>query len=1101
MESRMSLSSGRRILSRIRSLVRPNQEGPVADSVLLARFAEQNDESAFAQLMELHGGLVWGVCQRVLGHCADAEDAFQATFVVLARKAAAISKRNSVRSWLHGVAYRVSRKALQTQAIRRIREAAVTVAEPATTNDEPTWKEVRQVLDEELLRLPEKYRLPLLLCYLEGKTQDEAARQLGWSAGVVRGRLDRGRERLRKRLVRRGIGLGAVLAATLAAQCVAQAAVPMRLQEATLQATMLQATEKAALVSASVAALSEEVFRSTLTAKIRLAGVLLFSCLIIAVGTLLVAMPRGDQMEAVAPPAPPAPETPPAPRQAEPRLDSHGDPLPASAVARFGTMRLRGSKILPLGFSADSRTLISTSNDALVQFWEADTGKLLRSIQAKEDSSRCVALSPDGKFLACGSNDGSVELIETRDGKSVSRMENPGTKCSFYTLVFSPDNRLLLTKQSDQKIALWDMETRKHLRTLAEQGVWSGGDNVGFTPDSKTIVGGSGVGFIYLWDAASGKKLREMGQLDSHVSTAIVSPDGKLAAAADWKGKVQVWDFASGKRRHSFTGAPDGVFTLAFSPDSQTLASAGADHSIRVWNMASGELTREITGNNNYTYRIRFSPDGKTLAAGGQENAIRLWSVASGKEVLPRRGHQAWLFATAISPDGKIMASAGREDAIRLWDMAARKEIRQLRECEGWIERLAFSPNGKLLASASRDRIVRIWETETGRVVHRFRGVQQCSNPVAFSPDGKRLVASGAGNSVRIWDVDSGEETHTLDGHPDEPICLAFAPDGDTFAAGGNDGKNKGYVRIWSLSRRASLRDLDHPQLCRSISFSPSGRIIAVGEDSALHLWEVATGKELARMPKGLGGVSAATFSPDGKLLASGGYDNSTVIIWDAIAAKPRQILCGHRDGVPSVAFLPDGRSLASASYDTSVLLWNVDFPERNTARADWKEEDLQRLWGELSGEDATRVYAAMRDLASTPRQSARFIAGKAPSAKREADAKRVNELISQLDDDDFATRTGAAKELEGLGDLVEARVRKDLALPANSLEKRRHLERLLQVITQVTPEQALWLRAMETLEWIGTDDATSTVKMLQARAPSYRIEREAGRALDRLKK
>ncbi len=193
------------------------------DAELLTRFLRRRDEAAFAALVDRHGGMVHGVCRRLLGHTQDAEDACQAVFVVLARKAGSVRRRDALPGWLHGVACRVCRKLQSRRPPLRPCAGPPAVA-PTDVPAEVTWREIRRVLDEELNRLPAGYRAPLVLCYLEGKTQDEAARALGWSLGTVRGRVERGRELLRKRLTRRGVTLsGALLGAVLAQHAAAGA--------------------------------------------------------------------------------------------------------------------------------------------------------------------------------------------------------------------------------------------------------------------------------------------------------------------------------------------------------------------------------------------------------------------------------------------------------------------------------------------------------------------------------------------------------------------------------------------------------------------------------------------------------------------------------------------------------------------------------------------------------------------------------------------------------------------------------------------------------------------------------------------------------------
>src|SRR5262245_53123629 len=177
------------VWQRLRGLVGKAPEPP-ADAQLLEQFVARRDMAAFEGLVQRYGPLVLGVCRRVLGNTHDAEDAFQATFLIFARRAGAIQSQGAVGSWLCGTAYRVSLKAKAGIARRRAqeRQAGTTMVKPNKEN-EAAWKELKPVLDEELNRLPEKYRIPLVLCYLEGKTNEAAARELGWAPGSMSYRL------------------------------------------------------------------------------------------------------------------------------------------------------------------------------------------------------------------------------------------------------------------------------------------------------------------------------------------------------------------------------------------------------------------------------------------------------------------------------------------------------------------------------------------------------------------------------------------------------------------------------------------------------------------------------------------------------------------------------------------------------------------------------------------------------------------------------------------------------------------------------------------------------------------------------------------------
>jgi RNA polymerase sigma factor (sigma-70 family) len=259
--------------------------GMLSDGQLLDRFLERRDASAFEAIVERYGPLVWGVCRRILRDHHDAEDAFQATFLVLARKAASVMPREKLGNWLYGVAFQTAMKARATRAKRRVRERpACEMTEPEPVPDEHA-DELLSRLDREVARLPEKYRLPIILCELEGKTHRQAAEQLGWPVGTVSGRLSRARALLASRLSRRDTPLTVGALGVVLANDVARAGMPPELVRSTAQAASLSTAGKAVtagVVSAEVAALTGEVLKTMLINKLTLTTAMLLAIFALA---------------------------------------------------------------------------------------------------------------------------------------------------------------------------------------------------------------------------------------------------------------------------------------------------------------------------------------------------------------------------------------------------------------------------------------------------------------------------------------------------------------------------------------------------------------------------------------------------------------------------------------------------------------------------------------------------------------------------------------------------------------------------------------------------------------------------------------------------
>lgn len=275
--SRMLLT----LLARLRQAA-PASADQVSDGKLLSRFVRSQDAAAFELLFWRHGPMVWNVCRRLLGDSADAEDAFQAAFVVLARKADTIVHGEALAGFLHRVAWRVALNARTARQRRSAHEQAVPRPADLPDRDDPVGRtmdaEMKELLDQELQRLPEKFRAALVLCYLQGKTRDEAAEELGWKPSVLKGRLELGRKMLHQRLARRGVALSTALLIAGIGQTVS-ASVPSSLVVTIVSSSLEVAAGKAlaGVVSQQVASLAQAFLRTTFLQQLHAGGVLLLA--------------------------------------------------------------------------------------------------------------------------------------------------------------------------------------------------------------------------------------------------------------------------------------------------------------------------------------------------------------------------------------------------------------------------------------------------------------------------------------------------------------------------------------------------------------------------------------------------------------------------------------------------------------------------------------------------------------------------------------------------------------------------------------------------------------------------------------------------------
>jgi RNA polymerase sigma factor (sigma-70 family) len=289
------------LVSYIRRIASSGHEAGSDDRELVQRFVAERDEGAFEALLRRHGPMVLGVCQRLLANPSDAEDAFQVTFLVFLRKVSSLSRRELVANWLYGVAHRTALKARGREAQRRGHYKRFVVNSEMKASDEATWRDLRPIVDEEVRRLPAKYRSPIVLCYLQGKTLMEAADQLGWPVGTVSGRLSRARDLLRRRLTRRGLAVSSGLLAMHLSQSTSSAVSPALILATLRSAALVIAAPAAATgtISPSVVALMKGVLQAMLLSKLRVVGPILFVLFLASAGAgvLTFSKVRGHQID------------------------------------------------------------------------------------------------------------------------------------------------------------------------------------------------------------------------------------------------------------------------------------------------------------------------------------------------------------------------------------------------------------------------------------------------------------------------------------------------------------------------------------------------------------------------------------------------------------------------------------------------------------------------------------------------------------------------------------------------------------------------------------------------------------------------------------